>query len=188
MELSVALQFFLIKNILYYTRGLKDVLLSRENIFGIKGIDWPSFVNSKTYTNLIANVKLDETKWSTQFKDHYEKINSLPNQAYFTNIKKYINEEIESYGAIEHYHSKIPDSIKLPLRAVLMMSYKAIRKSLDDKLLHKIRFVKLEKDIYSRILVRLILCAAWNRIYNVSNSQPDIQLLPKISIFKNQTS
>ncbi|EAR96249.2 Serine/Threonine kinase domain protein (macronuclear) [Tetrahymena thermophila SB210] len=187
-ELNVGLQFFITKNILYYIRGLRDILQSKDNIFQIKNVDWPQYVSSKTYNNLINNVKNDEKKWFALFKDQYEKITNLPNQKFFQNIAAYITEEVDKYENLETYHNKLPDSIKLPLRAVVMTCYKNIRTIIDDKIAKKQKFVKFEKDIYGRTLGRLIFIAAWNRIYNISHSQQGAPLLPKISIFKGQQS
>lgn len=83
----------------------------------------------------------------------------------------YITEEVDKYESLESYHNKLPDSIKLPLRAVVMTCYKNIRKTIDDKIAKKQKFVKYEKDIYGRTLGRLIMVAAWNRIYNITHSQ-----------------
>ena len=66
-----------------------------------------------------------------------------------------------------------------------MMSYKAFRKILDDKIIKNGRHVP-EKDIYSRIIARLILCASWNRIYNITHSSPTAPLLPKVSFFDSK--
>lgn len=64
----------MIKNIVYYVRGLKEILVSKENTFNIPGIDWPSFVGSKTYSNVLANVKRDEKKWMGSLSDYYERV------------------------------------------------------------------------------------------------------------------
>jgi len=66
-----------------------------------------------------------------------------------------------------------------------MTCFKSVKESLDQRIANKKkRLLTIEKDIIARILARLILCAAWNRIYNLLQPPSPQPILPKLSIFK----
>lgn len=121
MDHIALLKFFLSKLIVYYLIGLKKIIDEKDNTFGLS-IDWAQFVFSKSYKAFQERVRRDLLCWRCEFDNMLEEVALFPPDK-FPSLFAYLN---DSFECKDPYYEKIPDSLKLPLRAVVMTNIKIL--------------------------------------------------------------